>query len=73
VAIVLPRQMCTPVLITRLKEIFGTHPGGSNVHLHLRSTDRTLVMKLEDRWKVAPTPALIGDLKALLGPECVPV
>jgi len=71
VSIVLPRQMCTPVLIDRLKEIFGTHPGPSNVHLHLRSTDKTLVMKLEDRWKVAPTPALIGDLKALLGPECV--
>jgi len=70
-AITLARERCTPPLVDQLKQIFTTHPGGSQVRLHLRSSGRTLVMQLEDKWRVAPSPALIGDLKALLGPECV--
>ncbi|WP_020573445.1 DNA polymerase III subunit alpha [Actinopolymorpha alba] len=71
VAISLGRERCTPPVVDRLKEIFATHPGMTQVHLHLRSKGKTLVMRLEDRWRVTPSTALMGDLKALLGPSCV--
>ncbi len=71
VAISLPRERCTPPVVDRLKEIFSTHPGMTHVHLHLRSEGKTLVMRLEDRWRVTPSTALMGDLKALLGSGCV--
>ena len=32
---------------------------------------RTTVLRLDDGLRVAPTPALLGDLKALLGPTSV--
>ncbi|GAA5034090.1 DNA polymerase III subunit alpha [Actinopolymorpha pittospori] len=70
-AITLLRDRCTPPVVDRLKEIFASHAGGVQVHLHLQSLEKTLVMRLEDRWRVAPSPALVGDLKALLGPGCV--
>ena len=28
-------------------------------------------MRLDDRLRVAPSPALMADLKALLGPDCL--
>ncbi|MBM7788564.1 DNA polymerase III subunit alpha [Tenggerimyces flavus] len=71
VKIGLPRERCTPPVVDRLKEIFGTHPGMTQVHLHLRSETKTLVLRLEDRWRVTPSIALMADLKALLGPGCV--
>jgi DNA polymerase-3 subunit alpha len=71
VKIGLPRERCTPPVVDRLKEIFGTHPGMTQVHLHLRSESKTLVLRLEDRWRVTPSTALMADLKALLGPGCV--
>jgi DNA polymerase III subunit alpha len=70
-SISLQRERCTPPMVDQLKEIFATHPGRSDVHLHLRAGEKTLVLRLEDRWRVAVTPGLKGDLKALLGPECV--
>ena len=33
---------------------------------------RPRVVRLDDRLRVAPTPALMADLKALLGPGCLP-
>jgi DNA polymerase-3 subunit alpha len=71
VAISMARERCTPPVVERLKEIFSTHPGMTHVHLHLRADGKTLVMRLEDRWRVTPSTALMGDLKALLGPGCV--
>jgi DNA polymerase-3 subunit alpha len=31
----------------------------------------TTVLKLDDRLRVTPSPALFADLKALLGPSCL--
>ena len=31
----------------------------------------TTVMRLDDRLRVPPRPALFADLKALLGPDCL--
>jgi len=62
---------CTPPIVDRLKAILAEHPGVTEVHLHLASSGRTTVMRLDDRLRVTPGPALYGDLKALLGPACL--
>jgi DNA polymerase-3 subunit alpha len=41
------------------------------VQLQLRNGARTTVLRLDEGLRVAPTPALMGDLKALLGPSCL--
>jgi DNA polymerase-3 subunit alpha len=62
---------CIPETVERLKEVLTTHPGNSEVHLHLQNGPRTTVVRLDDRLRVAPSPALMGDLKQLLGPACL--
>src|SRR5690606_16925432 len=62
---------CTPPLIERLKEVLATHPGTTEVHLRLQGPERTTVMRLDDGLRVTPSSALMGDLKALLGPGCL--
>jgi len=62
---------CIPPLIDRLKEILAVHPGTTEIHLHLTGGTSTTVLRLDDRLRVTPTPALYGDLKALLGPNCL--
>jgi DNA polymerase-3 subunit alpha len=59
---------CTPPLVNRLKDVLATHPGQTEVHLCLVSTNRPRVV-LDCR--VAASPALMGELKALLGPTAV--
>ena len=48
-----------------------THPGATEVHLKLTEPGRATLMKVEDRLRVERSPALFGDLKALLGPTCL--
>ena len=63
---------CTEPLVERLKVVLAGHPGLTQVQLHLQSrAGRTTVLALDDALRVAPTPALMGDLKELLGPGCV--
>ena len=62
---------CIPPLVTRLKEVLAAHPGTTEVHLHLMDGSVTTVLRLDDRLRVTPSPALYGDLKALLGPSCL--
>ena len=71
VKLALAERRCTPMVVDRLKEILITHPGPAPVHLHLASAERTLVMRLGDPFRVAPSTALFGDLKALLGSGCL--
>ncbi|MFL6137626.1 MAG: DNA polymerase III subunit alpha [Frankiaceae bacterium] len=71
VMISLPAARCTPPVIDRLREVLATHPGTTEVHLQLTTGTRVKVLKLDDRLRVAPTPALMGDLKALLGSSAV--
>jgi len=67
----MPAQRCIPPLVDRLKEILAVHPGTTEVHLHLTGGARTTVLRLDDKLRVTPSPALYGDLKALLGPNCL--
>ncbi|HEY2296926.1 MAG TPA: DNA polymerase III subunit alpha [Jatrophihabitans sp.] len=59
---------CTPPLIDRLKDVLAAHPGMTEVHLQLVSRNNPHVV-LEHR--VKPSAALMGDLKALLGPAAI--
>ena len=58
-------------ILAGLKEVLATHPGVAEVHLRLQSAGRTRVMRLDQRLRVSPSPALKADLKALLGPSCL--
>ncbi|MFG2000116.1 DNA polymerase III subunit alpha [Spirillospora sp. NPDC048911] len=69
-SVTLPIGRCTPPIVASLKEVLTAHPGTSEVHLHLQNGPRTTVVRLDDKLRVAPSPALMGDLKQLLGPSC---
>ncbi|MGH3500602.1 MAG: OB-fold nucleic acid binding domain-containing protein, partial [Nocardioidaceae bacterium] len=71
VVISLPAVRVTPPVVDQLKEVLGTHPGVAEVHLRLQSAGRTMVMRLDERLRVSRSPALMADLKALLGPSCL--
>ena len=43
----------------------------TEVRLRLLNRASTTVLRLDDRLRVAPTPALFADLKQLLGPGCL--
>jgi len=59
---------CTPPLVERLKDVLSAHPGTTEVHLHLQGRNN---LRLAIDRRVTPSPALMGDLKALLGPSAV--
>ena len=71
VVISMPSTRCTPPVVEQLKDVLGSHPGVTEVRLRLMTKTATTVMKLDDRLRVAPSPSLYADLKALLGPNCL--
>ena len=70
-AVSLPTRQCTPDKVTALKHVLARHPGTSQVHLRLVSGDRVTTLELDQSLRVTPSSALMGDLKALLGPTCL--
>jgi DNA polymerase III subunit alpha len=62
---------CTPPVVDRLRDVLQAHPGTTAVHLRLLSGGRTTTLRLDDGLRVTPTSALMGDLKALLGADCI--
>ncbi|HTK65734.1 MAG TPA: DNA polymerase III subunit alpha [Pseudonocardia sp.] len=62
---------CTPERVAKLKDVLGSHPGNHEVHLRLVNGARATVLKLDDGLRVTSSSALMGDLKALLGPGCL--
>jgi DNA polymerase-3 subunit alpha len=71
VVISLPSTRCTGPVVSQLREVLGTHPGVTEVRLRLLTREATKVMRLDDRLRVTPSPALFADLKQLLGPGCL--
>jgi DNA polymerase-3 subunit alpha len=51
--------------------VLRTHPGITEVHLRLLGRERTTVMRVDDRLRVAAGAPLYADLKQLLGPGCL--
>ena len=74
VVISLPAARCTPAVVQQLRAVLGNHPGATEVRVRLlAANDRTTVWRLGDQLRVLPSPPLMADLKALLGPSCVNV
>jgi len=71
VVIAMPAARCTPPVVDRLREVLGSHPGTTEVQLALQSGSRTTRLRLDDGLRVVASPALMADLKALLGPAAV--
>ena len=62
---------CTPPVVDRLRDVLQAHPGTTVVHLKLLNAGKATTLKLDDGLRVTPTSALMGDLKALLGADCL--
>ncbi|MGS0687245.1 DNA polymerase III subunit alpha [Nakamurella sp. GG22] len=62
---------CTPPVVDRLRDVLQAHPGTTAVHLKLLNGAKATTLKLDDGLRVTPTSALMGDLKALLGADCL--
>ena len=71
VVVTIPAARCIPPVIERFKDVLGAHPGVTEVRLAMQNGPRTTVVRLDDRLRVTPSPALYADLKALLGPSCL--
>jgi DNA polymerase-3 subunit alpha len=71
VVVTIPASRCIPPVIDRFKEVLAAHPGVTEVRMALQNGPRTTVVRLDDRLRVTPSPALYADLKALLGPSCI--
>ncbi|AKK27567.1 DNA polymerase III subunit alpha [Mycobacterium sp. EPa45] len=70
-AVSLPTRQCTIDKVTALKQVLARHPGTAQVHLRLISGERITTLELDQALRVTPSSALMGDLKALLGPGCL--
>ena len=74
VVISLPAARCTPAVVQQLRAVLSNHPGATEVRVRLLTTgNKVTTWKLEERLRVMPSPPLMADLKALLGPSCVSV
>ncbi|MBK5308033.1 MAG: DNA polymerase III subunit alpha [Frankiaceae bacterium] len=71
VVVSLPTPRCTPPVVERFKEVLASHPGTTEVHLQLVNGEKTTLVRLDDKLRVAASPALFADLKALLGTGCL--
>jgi DNA polymerase-3 subunit alpha len=70
VVLSMPVARATSAVVERLRRVLQEHPGGTEVRVKLTAPGRATVLTI-DTLKVAPSPALYGDLKALLGPACL--
>jgi len=71
VVVAMSLRQATGGRVEELRRVLGQHPGVTEVHVRLTQPDRTVLMRLDDSYRVTPSPALFGDLKALLGPTCL--
>lgn len=71
VTVSLPTARCTPIVVEQLRSVLASHPGMSEVRLKLVSAGRATLWRLDDQLRVQSSPALMADLKALLGPSSV--
>src|SRR3954462_9907886 len=71
VLVSMPAARCTPPVVEPLREVLGSHPGTTEVQLKLVNGSRETVLRLDQGLRVRPSTALMGDIKALLGPTSV--
>jgi DNA polymerase-3 subunit alpha len=61
----------TQPAIEQLKAVLASYPGATEVHVKLVQPGRSVLLRLDDQFRVNATEALIGDLKVLLGARAV--
>ena len=57
--------------VVRKYAVVSSHPGSTEVHVRLSQPGRSVLMKLDDSYRVNATEAIFGDLKVILGPRCL--
>jgi DNA polymerase III subunit alpha len=62
---------CTPSTVETLKSVLASHPGTTQVFLHLVRGARTTVLRLGSEFWVDGANGLHAELKALLGPRAL--
>ena len=71
VQVTVPHTRCVEPVMVRLREVLSTHPGSAEVHVNIAEPGKRTVVRAADSLRVEKSPALFGDLKALLGPSCL--
>ena len=71
VVVSMPISRCTHDVVEQLKQVLSTHPGMAEVHMRLIGPGSSRLMRLDQKLRVSPNSALMADLKALLGPNCL--
>ena len=71
VQVTLPYTRCVEQTLTDMRQVLAAHPGISEVHLTISEPGKRTVLQVSNALRVAKTPDLFGDLKALLGSNCL--
>jgi DNA polymerase-3 subunit alpha len=69
--IFLAMEACTEKTVANLKDVLSSHPGATQVFLHIAKAERTTVLRLGSEFSVDTTNGLHAELKALLGPRAL--
>jgi DNA polymerase-3 subunit alpha len=71
VTVYIPESRVNAAVMDSLRQILSAHPGTTQVNLTVIQADKFVSVKTEDKLRVSPSPSLFGDLKALLGANCL--
>jgi DNA polymerase-3 subunit alpha len=71
VVVTIDSNRATTDKIEELKSVLSSHPGSTEVRVRLSQPGRSVLMRLEDAYRVSATESLFGDLKVILGPRCL--
>jgi DNA polymerase-3 subunit alpha len=71
VVVTMDTNRATSAKVEELKSVLAAHPGSTEVHVRLSQPGRSVLMRLEDSYRVQASEALFGDLKVILGPRCL--
>src|SRR5699024_7441714 len=67
----IPSFKATEPLIRQPSDVLRAHSGTTDLNIKLAGNLTMEIMRVGPQYKVAPNPALFGDLKVLLGPACL--
>jgi DNA polymerase-3 subunit alpha len=70
-AVTVPHSRAVEPVMIRLREVLATHPGSAEVHVAVAEPGKKTIVRAADTLRVEKSPALFGDLKALLGQGCL--
>ena len=71
VTVYIPESRVNSAVMDSLRQILSAHPGTTQVNLTVIQADKFVSVKTDDKLRVSPSPSLFGDLKALLGANCL--